>query len=96
MTEYRLDPDRPHSDDWAPADGATVVWKGTGGTWIVRGYEDDDTVWIHRPDVRMVPRIGRNTATMVDLAGWRNEPEHEELVSIAALRPTEQAAAVAL
>lgn len=79
---------------WKPADGDAVTWNSTDGMWIVRGYEDDDTVWIHRPDVRMVPMIGRNGGGMVDLAGWRDEPEHQELVAIAALRPAEQAAAV--
>lgn len=72
---------------WTPANGEAVTWNGTDGTWIVRGFEDDDTVWIHRPDVRMVPVIGRNSGGMVDLAGWRDEPEHEELVAIAALLP---------
>lgn len=72
---------------WTPAPGDTVVWRGMGGTWIVRGWEDDDTVWIHRPDVRMVPRIGRASAGTVDLVGWRDEPEHEELAFVAELRP---------
>lgn len=76
---------------WMPAPGDTVTCDGTDGTWIVCGYEDDDTVWVHRPDVRMVPMIGRNVGGWVDLAGWRDEPEHQELVAIAALRPAEQA-----
>lgn len=76
---------------WTPAPGDTVVWRGMGGTWIVRGWEDDDTVWIHRPDVRMVPMIGRNGGGMVDLIGWRDEPEHEELVFVVELRSAEAA-----
>lgn len=79
---------------WAPTEGDVVTRPGTDETWVVRSYEDDDFVWVHRPDVRMVPMIGRNTATMVDLVGWRDEPEHEELVAIADLSPAEQPAAV--
>ncbi|TDD45402.1 hypothetical protein E1286_24095 [Nonomuraea terrae] len=82
------------AEQWTPTDGDTVTWNGIDGIWIVRGYEDDDTVWIHRPDVRMVPTIGRNGGGMVDLAGWRDEPAHEELVAIADLRPFEVAAGV--
>ncbi|MGI5286583.1 hypothetical protein ACQEVF_25045 [Nonomuraea polychroma] len=79
---------------WTPNERDTVTWDGHDGTWVVRSYEDDDTVWIHRPDVRMVPAIGRNGGGMVDLVGWRDVPEREELVAIAALRPAEQPAAV--
>lgn len=83
-----------NAETWTPADGDTVTWNG--GTWIVRSYEDDDTVWLHRPDVRMVPVIGRNIGGWVDLAEWRDEPEHQELVAIAALRPVVRESAVAL
>ncbi|GAA2861004.1 hypothetical protein [Nonomuraea rubra] len=76
---------------WTPREGDTVTWDGVDGTWIVSSYEDDDTVWIHRPDVRMVPTIGRNSGGWVDLAGWRERPEHEELVAVAALHPVEAA-----
>jgi hypothetical protein len=82
------------AETWAPADGDAVTWDGSDGTWVVRDYEDDDTVWIHRPDVRMVPMIGRNGGGMVDLVGWRDEPEHQELAAIAALRPVQQVAQV--
>ncbi|WP_049568754.1 hypothetical protein [Nonomuraea sp. SBT364] len=71
---------------WTPAKGDTVTWNGVPGTWIVGGYEDDDSVWIHRPDARMVPTVGR-TDGMVDLASYRREPEHEECVAVADLRP---------
>ncbi|MDP4501002.1 hypothetical protein [Nonomuraea turcica] len=78
--------------EWAPTPGDTVTRAGSDGTWIVRGWEDDDFVWVHRPDVRMVPKVGRNTGGMVDLAGWRDEPEHEELAAVAELRPVEATA----
>jgi hypothetical protein len=44
----------------------------------------------------MVPMIARNGGGMVGLAGWRDEPEHQELVAIAALRPVVPETAVAL
>lgn len=80
-----------NAETWMPVDGDTVTQRGTDGVWIVQGYEDDDTVWIHRPDVRMFPTIGRSGGGMVDLAGWRDEPEQSELAAIAALRPAQQA-----
>ncbi|WP_101791099.1 hypothetical protein [Nonomuraea indica] len=78
---------------WSPVPGDPVIKDSDDGVWIVRSYEDDDTVWVHRPDVRMVPSIGRNAGGWVDLAGWRDEPEHEELVAVAALHPAEQGGA---
>ncbi|MFD9950855.1 hypothetical protein ACFWYW_19735 [Nonomuraea sp. NPDC059023] len=76
---------------WAPAPGATVTRDGTDGTWIVQDWEDYDTVWVHRPDARMFPTIGRSSAGLVDLSGWREEPEDSELVAVADLRPVETA-----
>lgn len=82
------------SGPWTPQTGDTVTWNGIDGAWTIQGYEDDDTVWIARTDVRMVPTIGRTSGGMVDLAGWQDRPEHEELVAIADLRPFEATAEV--
>lgn len=71
----------------AYVEGSAVVWAGQTGAWIVQGFEDDETAWIHRPGVRMIPTIDRNSGGMVDLGGWRDEPEHAELVAVAELRP---------
>jgi hypothetical protein len=61
------------------AEGDTVTWQGHDGVWIVDGYEDDEHVWLYRPDVRMMP-------VLVNLGEpWQNVPEHRELVSVADL-----------
>jgi hypothetical protein len=75
------------ADAWTPKPGDTVTRTGTDGTWVVRGHEDDDFVWVHRPGVRMVPAFGRVGGGFVDLAPGRPEPAEEELVAVAELRP---------
>jgi hypothetical protein len=77
-------------DAWTPEPGDTVIWADQD--WIVQGWEDDDTVWIHRPDARIFPTIGRTSSGLVDLAGWREEPEGSELVAVADLRPADAVA----
>lgn len=71
----------------AYAKGDAVVWGGQTGAWIVQGMEDDETAWIHRPGVRMIPMVARPASGWIDLAPYRLEPEHAELVAVAELRP---------
>lgn len=80
------------SSAWTPQPGDTVTWAGQ--PWIVQDWEDDDTVWIHRPDARTFPTIARPGSGLADLAGWREEPEHAELVAVAELLPADTAAEV--
>lgn len=68
-------------------EGDPVVWAGQTGAWLVHGYEDDETVWIHRPGVPMIPMVARPGSGLVDLAPYRLEPEHAELVAVAELWP---------
>ncbi|MEU8362363.1 hypothetical protein AB0C27_40725 [Nonomuraea sp. NPDC048882] len=81
---------------WTPQTGDTVTHNGTDGTWIFQQWEDDDTAWIHRPDARTFPAIGRAGSGLTDLAGWRDEPEESVLVAVAELRPANTAAEVAV
>lgn len=67
--------------------GDPVVWAGHTGAWILHGYEDDWTAWIHRPGVRMIPVVGRSVGGWIPIGPDRREPEHAELVPIAELRP---------
>lgn len=76
---------------WTPNRGDAVVWGGQTGAWIVQGFEDDETAWIHRPGVRMIPMVARPGSGLVDLAPYRLEPEHAELVAVAELRPAVEA-----
>ncbi|WP_344923064.1 hypothetical protein [Streptosporangium oxazolinicum] len=62
-----------------PADGETVTWQGRDGVWIVHEYEDDEHVWLHRPNARMMPILS-------NLGGpWQQVPENRELVHVAQL-----------
>lgn len=78
---------------WTPKPGDVVIRTGHTGKWIVRGWEDDDFVWVHRPGTATVPTYGR-TIGYTDLAPGQRQPARKELVAIAELRPAEQAVAV--
>ena len=80
--EYLAETPRPPFTEGAP-----VVWAGQSGAWLVHAYENDWTVWIYRPGTRMIPVVGRPGSGLVDLAPWRREPEHAELVPVAELLP---------
>lgn len=85
-----------YSNEWTPKRGDTVTWNGHDGAWVVRGYEDDHTVWIHRPNVPMTPTVGPADSGMAEVGGWLDEPSFCDLAPVAELRPVETAAEVTL